>query len=149
MPRMPEPSDKSWQSRISESTDELAQKFVESISYDRRLYKQDIAGSIAHATMLAKVGLITDAERDAIIEGLKSIQRDIEANNFVFDESLEDIHMVVEAELIKRIGEPGRKLHTGRSRNDQVATDLSLWLFKSTWELKDGIERLQEALVAL
>src|SRR5438552_1715691 len=121
-------SEKSWQSRISEQTDKLAQSFVESISYDRRLYKHDIAGSIAHATMLAKVGLITDAERDQIIAGLRGIERDIEANNFTFDESLEDIHMVIEAELIKRIGEPGRKLHTGRSRNDQVATDLQLWL---------------------
>src|SRR5438552_16092748 len=133
--------EKSWQARISEATDALAQSFVESISYDRRLYKHDIAGSIAHATMLAKVGLITDAERDAIVEGLKGIERDIEANNFVFDESLEDIHMVIEAELIKRIGEPGKKLHTGRSRNDQVALDLLLWCYKSTWELKDGIER--------
>src|SRR5438309_5799702 len=119
---------KSWQARIGEATDALAQSFVESISYDRRLYKHDIAGSIAHATMLAKVGLITDADRDAIETGLKGIERDIESNNFVFDESLEDIHMVIEAELIKRIGEPGRRLHTGRSRNDQVATDLLLWL---------------------
>ncbi len=87
-------SEKSWQARISEGTDELAQKFVESISYDRRLYKHDIAGSIAHATMLAKVGLITDAERDKMIEGLKSIERDIESNQFKFDEGLEDIHMV-------------------------------------------------------
>jgi argininosuccinate lyase len=117
---------KSWQARISESTDAIAQKFVESISYDRRIYKQDIAGSIAHATMLAKVGLISDAERDAIIEGLKSIERDIEAGTFVFDEAMEDIHMVVEAALIERIGEPGRKLHTGRSRNDQVALDFAL-----------------------
>src|SRR5438034_6815199 len=119
-------SDKSWQSRISESTDALAQKFVESISYDRRLYKHDIAGSIAHATMLAKVKLITDAERDAIVKGLKSIERDIEANNFVFDEKLEDIHMVIEAELIKRIGEPGRKLHTGRITHDQLLSHLGL-----------------------
>jgi argininosuccinate lyase len=118
---------KSWQARISEATDKLAQSFVESISYDRRMYKQDIAGSIAHATMLAKVGLINDGERDKIIEGLKSIERDIEAGTFQFDESLEDIHMVVEDALIKRIGEPGKKLHTGRSRNDQVATDLMLW----------------------
>src|SRR2546423_14206227 len=94
----PDPQ-KSWQSRIGEATDKLAQSFVESISYDRRIYKQDIAGSIAHATMLAKVGLIADAERDAIIEGLKSIESDIEANNFTFDEAMEDIHMVVEAEL--------------------------------------------------
>src|SRR3954470_1940670 len=121
-------TDKSWQARIGEATDALAQSFVESISYDRRIYKQDIAGSIAHATMLAKVGLITDAERDAIAAGLKGIEKDIEAGNFVFDESLEDIHMVIEDALIKRIGEPGKKLHTGRSRNDQVATDLMLWL---------------------
>src|SRR5271170_244067 len=97
-------TNKSWQSRIGEANDALAQSFVESISYDRRLYKHDIAGSIAHATMLAKVGLINDTERDAIIEGLKGIERDIEAGTFVFDESLEDIHMVVEDALIKRIG---------------------------------------------
>jgi argininosuccinate lyase len=125
---MSETTEKSWQARISEATDAIAQKFVESISYDRRIYKQDIAGSIAHATMLAKVGLINDGERDAIIAGLKSIEADIESGNFVFDESLEDIHMVVEDALIKRIGEPGKKLHTGRSRNDQVATDLLLWI---------------------
>src|SRR5205809_5385748 len=103
---------KSWQARIGDSggADKLAQSFVESISYDRRIYKQDIAGSIAHATMLAKVGLISDAERDAIVEGLRSIERDIEADKLPFDVALEDIHMVVEAELIKRIGEPGRKL---------------------------------------
>src|SRR6185503_18847425 len=94
-PMASEPTQKSWQARIGEATDAIAQKFVESISYDRRLYKHDIAGSIAHATMLAKVKLITDDERDKIIEGLKSIERDIEANNFVFDDSLEDIHMVV------------------------------------------------------
>src|SRR4051794_733674 len=80
-------SEKSWQARISEGTDKLAQSFVESISYDRRLYKQDIAGSIAHATMLAKVGLISDGERDQINEGLRGIERDIEADNFTFDES--------------------------------------------------------------
>jgi len=140
---------KSWQARISESTDAIAQKFVESISYDRRIYKQDIAGSVAHATMLAKVGLITDAERDAIVEGLKSIERDIEAGNFVFDESLEDIHMVVEDALIKRIGEPGKKLHTGRSRNDQVATDLAIWLFDATDLLENQLENLQKAFVSL
>src|SRR3954467_10056925 len=119
---------KSWQARIGEATDALAQSFVESISYDRRLYKHDIAGSIAHAAMLAKVGLITEDERAKIEEGLRSIERDIEAGQFVFDETMEDIHMVVEAELIKRVGEPGRKLHTGRSRNDQVALDFKLWI---------------------
>jgi argininosuccinate lyase len=146
---MPDTPKKSWQSRIGESTDAMAQKFVESISYDWRLYKHDIAGSLAHATMLAKVGLITDSERDAITAGLKSIEHDIEAGTFVFDESLEDIHMVIEDALIKRIGEPGKKLHTGRSRNDQVATDLLLWL----WEASDGIRKkldlMMRAFVAL
>src|SRR4051812_3135518 len=143
------PIQKSWQARISEATDEIAQKFVESISYDRRIYKQDIAGSIAHATMLAKVNLISDAERDAIIAGLQSIERDIEAGNFVFDESLEDIHMVVEAALIKRIGEPGRKLHTGRSRNDQVALDLKLWLAQSHHDLSSLLRDLVRCFVLL
>src|SRR3982751_1489452 len=124
----PQPAQKSWQARIGEATDALAQSFVESISYDRRLYKHDIAGSIAHATMLAKVGLITEQDLGAIKSGLQSIEKDIESGNFQFDEAMEDIHMVVDAELIKRIGEPGRKLHTGRSRNDQVALDLTLWL---------------------
>jgi argininosuccinate lyase len=140
---------KSWQSRIAESTDAIAQKFVESISYDRRIYKQDIAGSIAHATMLAKVGLISDPERDAIIQGLKSIQHDIESGTFVFDESLEDIHMVIEDALIKRIGDPGRKLHTGRSRNDQVATDLLLWLRESGTLLVQIVDDLCRAFVVL
>src|SRR5262245_44422073 len=102
-------NEKSWQARINEPTDELAKKFVESISYDRRLYKHDIAGSIAHAAMLAKVGLISEEDRTQIEQGLKSIERDIESGNFVFGESLEDIHMVIEDALIKRIGEPGRK----------------------------------------
>jgi len=142
-------AEKSWQARISEGADELAQKFVESISYDRRLYKQDVAGSIAHAAMLAKVGLITDGERDKIIDGLKSIERDIESGNFTFDESLEDIHMVIEAALIQRIGEPGKKLHTGRSRNDQVATDLKLWLRGTVQHLLQECQDLCKAFVTL
>jgi argininosuccinate lyase len=147
---MSEPrQEKSWQARISESTDAIAQKFVESISYDQRIYKQDIAGSIAHATMLAKVGLITKAERDAIIAGLKSIETDIESGNFKFEIELEDIHMVIEDALIKRIGEPGKKLHTGRSRNDQVAFDLKLWL-KESWEQIDTqLYLMQHALIDL
>src|ERR1700733_7709319 len=146
---MSESPGKSWQARIGEATDKLAQSFVESISYDRRLYKHDIAGSIAHATMLAKVGLITDAERDKIIEGLKSIERDIEAGNFKFDESLEDIHMVIEAALIERIGEPGKKVHTGRSRNDQVALDLKLWLGDAERGMRTQIRDLVRSFVAL
>src|SRR6476660_884931 len=142
-------NEKSWQSRISEATDKLAQSFVESISYDRRLYKHDIAGSIAHATMLAKVGLITDADRDAIEKGLKSIERDIESGNFEFDESLEDINMVIEPELIKRIGEQGRRLHTGRSRNDQVALDLALWLQENAHSIHKQLVDLRRAFGAL
>src|SRR3954468_18600728 len=145
----PQPAQKSWQARIGEATDALAQSFVESISYDRRLYKHDIAGSIAHATMLAKVGLITAADRDAIEKGLKSIERDIESGNFQFDESLEDIHMVIEAELIKRIGEPGRRLHTGRSRNDQVAVDLAIWLADSAAHVQGQLQDLCRAFVRL
>jgi argininosuccinate lyase len=142
-------NEKSWQARIGEATDALAQSFVESISYDRRLYKHDIAGSIAHATMLAKVGLIADAERDAIIEGLRGIERDIEGDNFKFDISNEDIHMVIEAALIERIGEPGRKLHTGRSRNDQVATDLLLWIQEAAATTAELTDLLLRAFVSL
>ncbi len=145
----PAPPQKSWQARIGEATDALAQSFVESISYDRRLYRHDVAGSIAHAAMLAKVGLITDDERRRIEDGLRSIERDIDAGNFVFDEAMEDIHMVVEAELIKRIGEPGRKLHTGRSRNDQVALDVMLWVEEAEGKLHVTLDDLQKAFVAL
>ncbi len=140
---------KSWQARIAEATDKLAQSFVESISYDRRMYQQDIAGSIAHANMLANVGLITHADRDAILQGLNSIQKDIEAGNFAFDESLEDIHMVIEDALIKRIGEPGRRLHTGRSRNDQVATDFILWIRKASDDCFKALEDLMRAFLSL
>ncbi len=140
---------KSWQARISEATDQLAQSFVESISYDRRIYKQDVAGSIAHAQMLAKVKLISESERDAIIHGLRGIEADIAAGKFQFDESLEDIHMVIEAELIKRIGEPARKLHTGRSRNDQVATDLAIWLQDARVNVQLALQELMGGFVKL
>ncbi len=128
---MPGKTEKSWQARIGEATDAIAQTFVESISYDWRLYKADIAGSIAHAMMLAKVGLITDTNRDSIVAGLKEIEAEIDRDGpkwAGFKPELEDIHMCVESALTERIGEPGRKLHTGRSRNDQVALDLRLWI---------------------
>jgi argininosuccinate lyase len=110
--------------------DELAARFVESLSYDTRLYKHDIAGSIAHARMLAKVGLITAEDLSAIERGLKEIEAEIEKHGPQWPGwkiELEDVHMCIEAILIEKIGEPGRKLHTGRSRNDQVALDLFLW----------------------
>jgi argininosuccinate lyase len=143
---------KSWQARISEATDAIAQSFVESMSYDWRLYKVDVAGSIAHATMLAKVGLITDADRDAIVKGLKEIESEIDRDGpkwAGFKPELEDIHMCVESELTKRIGEPGRKLHTGRSRNDQVATDLMLWLSDAGREIGSRIHLLCNAFLQL
>src|SRR5438045_3211346 len=144
-----EPQQKSWQARIGDASDALAASFVESISYDRRLYKHDIAGSVAHATMLAKVGLISDGERAAIVDGLKAIEKETESGNFKFDIANEDIHMVIEAELIKRIGEPGRKLHTGRSRNDQVALDLSMWVSDAAGDVHKLVELLCVAFVSL
>ena len=143
---------KSWQARISEATDAIAQQFVESVSYDWRLYKHDIAGSIAHATMLAKVGLISDSDLKAIESGLREIEKEIDRDGprwSGFNPELEDIHMCVESELTRRIGEPGRRLHTGRSRNDQVATDLSGWLIEHAAKLRGAIRLLQDALKAM
>src|SRR5688500_7351617 len=143
---------KSWQARIGAATDALARDFVESVSYDWRLYRQDIAGSIAHATMLAKVGLITEADRDAIVRGLKEIEGEIDSHGHEwpgFRKELEDIHMCVESALIERIGEPGRKLHTGRSRNDQVATDLLIWLLEADEQIIIKIGDLDQAFFDL
>ncbi|MGN6727359.1 MAG: argininosuccinate lyase, partial [Tepidisphaeraceae bacterium] len=143
---------KSWQARIGEATDAIAQTFVESMSYDWRLYKVDVAGSIAHATMLAKVGLITDADRDAIVTGLKDIEAEIDRDGpkwAGFKPELEDIHMCVESALTERIGEPGRKLHTGRSRNDQVATDFESWIYTSIRQTSVALTDLMQSFVLL
>ena len=119
---------KPWGGRFSEATDAFVERFTASVGFDQRLYHHDIAGSIAHATMLASVGVLSDEEKTAIIDGLESIRADIEAGRFQWSVSLEDVHMNIEAELTKRIGITGKKLHTGRSRNDQVATDIRLYL---------------------
>ncbi len=140
---------RSWEKRLSTKPDELTVDYVESLSYDKRLYKYDIIGSIAHAAMLASQGLITQAEFLAIESGLAGIRDDIEAGRFEFDKAAEDIHMAVEGALIKRIGEPGEKLHTARSRNDQVATDIRLWMRDQIVTLQGGISHLQKTLVAL
>ncbi|MEM6560266.1 MAG: argininosuccinate lyase [Planctomycetota bacterium] len=144
---------KSWQARIAEATDALGQDFVESVSYDWRLYKQDIAGSIAHATMLAKVGLITADDAAAIEHGLREIEAEIDDHGPAwpgFDKQYEDIHMCVEKALIDKIGEPGRKLHTGRSRNDQVATDLAMWCTAHSRKLEQQlIDDVARSLVSL
>jgi argininosuccinate lyase len=136
--------------------DPLAARFVESLSYDRRLYKHDIAGSIAHATMLQKVGLINAKELAAIKRGLKEIEAEIEAAGPDYGAAwpgwkveLEDVHMCIEAALIEKIGDPGRKLHTGRSRNDQVALDLTLWMESAVRELLHKLENLLNAFVSL
>ncbi len=134
--------EKLWGGRFTKKTDQLVYNFNASISFDRRLYKQDIRGSIAHVTMLAKAGILTETERDEIIEALKGIERDVESGALPVTEEYEDIHSFVEANLIERIGETGKKLHTGRSRNDQVALDMKLYV-------RDEIKEVQAELKAL
>ncbi|MHC4394074.1 MAG: argininosuccinate lyase [Planctomycetota bacterium] len=140
-------SKKSWEKRLASGPDALAVDFVESLSYDRRLYKYDIAGSIAHAQMLAEQRLITKAEFTQIKKGLLEISEKIAEDKFKFDKQYEDIHMAIEAALIKKIGEAGKKLHTGRSRNDQIATDIRLWMRDEIEILQAGITQLQKAFV--
>ncbi|OIQ09942.1 argininosuccinate lyase 1 [Moorella thermoacetica] len=140
---------KLWGGRFTRTTDRLVEDFHSSISFDQRLYKEDIAGSIAHARMLAAVGLITPAEGEAIIKGLEEIRADIEAGQVTFDVGAEDIHMNIEKLLTERIGEAGKKLHTARSRNDQVALDLRLYLKEEIPAVKKLLAGLQQVLVDL
>ena len=142
-------TNQSWGGRFTEATDSLLASFSESVSFDRRLYRQDIAGSKAHAAMLAKVGVLTTRECEAIHQGLDAIGAEIERGRFKWDAALEDVHMNIEARLIARIGETGKKLHTGRSRNDQVATDLRLYLREAIDGLLAELERLRLALIVL
>ena len=118
----------SWGGRFNEPVDAFVARFTASVNFDRRLFRHDIQGSIAHASMLCEVGVLTDIELEAIIGGLDSIAREIETGEFAWSIALEDVHMNIEAALTARIGDIGKKLHTGRSRNDQVATDIRLWL---------------------
>ena len=138
-----------WGGRFSEATDAFVQRFTASVEFDQRMYAQDIEGSVAHATMLAKVGVLTEDERDDIIKGLGEIKTDIEAGNFEWSIALEDVHMNIEAALTKKIGITGKKLHTGRSRNDQVATDIRLYLRSEIDVLSAELTRLQEGLITL
>ncbi len=142
-------SSKPWGGRFTESTDAFVEDFTASIGFDHRLYRHDIAGSIAHARMLAHVNIITDAEAGEIVEGLERILAEIEQGDFSWSVGLEDIHMNIEARLIERIGDTGKKLHTGRSRNDQVATDLRLYLRDEIDALAAAICRLRLALIDL
>ncbi|GAB1255654.1 argininosuccinate lyase [Aurantivibrio plasticivorans] len=142
-------SDKPWGGRFSEPTDAFVERFTASIEFDKRLYHHDIQGSIAHATMLAKVGVLTDDEKAQIVDGLQAIKADIEAGDFAWSVSLEDVHMNIEAALTERIGITGKKLHTGRSRNDQIATDIRLYLRDEIDAISKEITRLQSGLVQL
>ncbi|SEL22875.1 argininosuccinate lyase [Atopomonas hussainii] len=145
---MSQHTNQSWGGRFSEPVDAFVARFTASVDFDKRLYKHDIQGSIAHATMLAKVGVLSDAERDTIIDGLNAIRGEIEAGNFDWRVDLEDVHMNIEAKLTERIGITGKKLHTGRSRNDQVATDIRLWLREEIDVILAEISRLQDGLLS-
>ncbi|PLX60791.1 argininosuccinate lyase [Sedimenticola selenatireducens] len=138
---------KLWSGRFSEPTDAFVEAFTASVEFDQRLYRYDIQGSIAHATMLAKSGILTEAERDSIISGLERIQAQIESGQFDWSVELEDVHMNVESHLTRAIGDAGKKLHTGRSRNDQVATDIRLYLRDEIEIIRSEILRLQQALL--
>ena len=144
-----EKTNQSWGGRFSEPVDAFVARFTASVDFDQRLYRHDIMGSIAHATMLAKVGVLTNDERDTVIAGLQSIEKEIENGQFVWSTELEDVHMNIEARLTEQVGIVGKKLHTGRSRNDQVATDIRLWLRDETDVILAELTRLQQGLLGL
>ncbi|QQD22735.1 argininosuccinate lyase [Oceanospirillaceae bacterium ASx5O] len=138
-----------WGGRFSEPTDAFVARYTASVNFDKRMYRQDIQGSVAHAKMLAKVGVLTAQERDDIIRGLEEVRIEIERGEFEWSVALEDVHMNIEAALTKKIGITGKKLHTGRSRNDQVATDIRLYLRDETDTICAELTRLQQGLVEL
>jgi argininosuccinate lyase len=140
---------KPWGGRFTEPTDAFVEAFTASVGFDHRLYAHDIAGSIAHARMLAKIGVLSSEEYEAIVEGLQAIKDDIERGDFAWSVALEDVHMNIEANLTQRIGGSGKKLHTGRSRNDQVATDIRLYLREEIDAISVQLNRLQTSLVDL
>ncbi len=140
---------KPWGGRFTQPTDAFVEAFTASVAFDRRLYHYDIQGSIAHARMLARVGVLSEAECAAIVQGLEEIEAEIERGEFPWSVRLEDVHMNIEARLTERIGETGKKLHTGRSRNDQVATDLRLYLRDEIDAIDEELTRLQHALLDL
>ena len=133
---------KLWGGRFTKETDQLVYSFNQSIGFDRRFFKQDVRGSRAHVKMLAKCGILTEEERDQILDGLQGIEQDVESGELVIDDTCEDIHSFVEAVLTERIGDAGKKLHTGRSRNDQVALDMRLYI-------RDEVDETAELLLEL
>lgn len=142
-------SNQQWGGRFSEGVDAFVARFTASIDFDRRLYRHDIQGSMAHARMLHRAGILSEDELNAIISGLEGILEDIEQDRIDWSIELEDIHMNIEARLTDRIGAAGKKLHTGRSRNDQVATDIRLWLRDEIDAISAELKRLQHGLLAV
>ena len=140
--------DKPWAGRFTQSTDPSAERFTASLAFDRRLWSYDITGSVAWAKALCRAGLLTAAERDTIVRGLEAVREELATGAFPFRPELEDIHMNVERRLQELVGEVGGKLHTGRSRNDQIALDERLYLKESVARVGEGLRRVQEALVA-
>lgn len=138
-----------WGGRFNEATDAFVQRFTASVNFDKRLYKHDIAGSVAHATMLEAAGVLSADEKQAIIQGLTDIQGEIERGEFQWSVELEDVHMNIESALTARIGITGKKLHTGRSRNDQVATDVRLYLRDEIDVIAQELTRLQQGIAGL
>ena len=138
-----------WGGRFTKETDRLAYQFNASIHFDQRFLEQDVEGSIAHAAMLAKQGILTEAERDAIHNGLRGILEDVKAGKLAVTDEYEDVHSFVEANLIDRIGDAGKKLHTGRSRNDQVALDMKLYVRKEILEIDGSLKEMLETLLSL
>lgn len=138
-----------WGGRFTKETDQLVYNFNASISFDKRFYEQDIRGSIAHVTMLAKQGILTEEEKKQIIDGLNGIREDVENGKLEITDKYEDIHSFVEANLIDRIGDAGKKLHTGRSRNDQVALDMRLYTRDEVLELDSLLKEILEVLLKL
>ncbi len=136
-----------WGGRFSEATDVFVQRFTASVDFDQRMYLEDIEGSIAHATMLAKAGVLSDDEKQQIYAGLEAVRDEIEQGTFEWSIELEDVHMNIESALTKRIGITGKKLHTGRSRNDQVATDIRLYVRSAIDDIAKELTRLQEGLL--
>ena len=140
---------KPWAGRFNAPTDAFVEAFTASVDFDRRLYRYDIQGSIAHATMLVRQGILSQAEGDQIVAGLQAVRDRIDAGEFTWSIPLEDVHMNVETALTEAIGEAGKRLHTGRSRNDQVATDVRLWLRDEIDGIRAAIAHFQEALLDL
>ena len=142
-------TNKTWGGRFTENTDAFVAAFTASVEFDQRMYRQDIEGSIAHARMLARVGVLTLEDCTVVVRGLEAIRAEIERGEFEWSVALEDVHMNIEARLTERIGDAGKRLHTGRSRNDQVATDIRLYLRDAIDAILSELKRLQGGLVEL